>query len=465
MFSHSAMVYYSHLFRRRLRNEIMTDSKITTASEAVKRVRSGDRVYIGTSSSFAYDLVDALYDRKDELENVTLLCSMSITPCRMFNTDWPADIPAGSKGNPFIFDTFFLGAGERRAHRTHGMSFEFTSFHLSQIDLWMRTIGRPDISFLQVSPPDEDGFCSYGSSGICDHKYVVEETRRDVFLEINTGSPYIYGQDNLISMDHEKVAGIVHTDRNAPELMPDKVDDISRQISEIVVAEVPDGATLQLGLGKLSTAIGYDLKHKNDLGIFSELFSQPMMMLMQNGNVTNQAKGFMDGKSVFSFAAGTQEMYDFMDHNPEIYGAPFPFVNDARNIARNRNMISINSAMAVNLYGEVAADAMGYTQQSAVGGQLDFVKGAQWSEGGKSIIALSSSFMKHNKRRSKINLQFPPGTPVTTPRSEVQYIATEYGCVNLKTLNMSDRVRAMIRLAHPDFRDQLTQEAKDAGLL
>ena len=443
----------------------MTKNKSITAAEAAKHVQSGDRVYVGTSSSFAYTFLDALYDRKDELENVTLLCSMSITPCRMFDTDWPSDIPPGCKGNPFIFDTFFLGAGERRAHRKHNMAFEYTSFHLSQIDLWMQEIGKPDISFLQVSRPDEDGNFSYGSSGICDHKYVVEETRREVFLESNTGSPYIFGQDNLISSDHEKVAGILYTTGNAPELMPDEIDDTSRQIADIVLEEVPDGATLQLGLGKLSTAIGYDLKQRNDMGIFSELFSQPMMELMKEGNVTNAHKGFMDGMSVFSFSAGTQEMYDFMDHNPQIYGAPFPFVNDARNIAKNKNMISINNAMAVNLYGEVAADAIGYSQQSAVGGQLDFVKGAQWSEGGKSIIVLPSSFVKDGKRQSKISLQFAPGTPVTTPRSEVQYVATEYGCINLKTRNMSDRVRAMISLAHPDFRDQLTQEAKDCGLI
>ena len=443
----------------------MTDNKMITAAEAVKSVKSGDRVYVGTSSSFAYELLDALYDRKDELENITLLCSMSISPCRMFDTDWPTDIPPGQKGNPFSFNTFFLGAGERKAHRKHNMAFEFTSFHLSQVDLWIREIGKPDISFLQVSRPDVDGNYSYGSAGICDHKYVVQETRREIFLESNTGSPYILGHDNLISGDHPKVAGIVYTDNNAPELMPDEIDDVSRQISGHVVAEVPDGATLQIGLGKVSTAIGYDLKGRNDLGIFSELFSQPMMMLMKEGNVTNKCKGFMDGKSVFSFSAGTQEMYDFMDHNPEIYGAPFPFVNDARRICRNKRMISINSAMAVNVYGEVAADAMGFQQQSAVGGQLDFVKGAQWSEGGKSIIALSSSFVKNGQRRSKITLELPYGTPVTTPRSEVQYLATEYGCVNLKVLNMSDRVRAMIRLAHPDFRDQLTQEAKDAGLI
>ena len=272
----------------------MTNNKMITAAEAVKSVKSGDRVYVGTSSSFAYELLDALYDRKDELENITLLCSMSISPCRMFNTDWPEDIPVGQKGNPFIFDTFFLGAGERIAHRKHNMAFEFTSFHLSQIDLWIREIGKPDISFMQVSSPDENDNYSFGSAGICDHKYVVEETKREIYLESNTGSPYVLGQDNLISGDHPKVAGIVFTDNNAPELMPDEIDDISRQISKAVVAEVPDGATLQLGLGKVSTAIGYDLKGRNDLGIFSELFSQPMMMLMKNGNVTNKCKGFMD---------------------------------------------------------------------------------------------------------------------------------------------------------------------------
>lgn len=459
------MVYCLRLFLRRRFDVNRENEKVISAAEAVRSVRSGDRVYIGTSSSFAYELIDALYDRKDELENITLLLSTSLSPSRMFDTDWPADIPPGTKGNPFICDTFFLGVGERNAHRKHNMALEYTSFHLSQIDLWMREIGRPNISFLQVSRPDEQGFYSYSSAGICDHKYVVEETRRQVYLESNTGSPYIFGQDNLISGDHEKVAGIVLTDRSAPESPADEVDDISRQVAGHVIEEVTDGATLQLGLGRLSTAIGYELKQKNDLGIFSELFSHPMMVLMKNGNVTNRAKGFMDGKSVFSFSAGTQEMYDFMDHNSAIYGAPFPFVNDARNIARNRRMISINSAMAVNLYGEVAADAINWRQQSAVGGQLDFVKGAQWSEGGKSIIALSSSYEKNDLRYSKITLQFPPGTPVTTPRSEVQYIATEYGCVNLKVLNMSDRVRAMISLSHPDFRDQLIQEAKDAGLL
>jgi len=173
----------------------------------------------------------------------------------------------------------------------------------------------------------------------------------------------------------------------------------------------------------------------------------------------------MDGLSVFGFALGSKELYEYMDNNPVFYGAPFSFVNDPRNIAKNNRVISVNTAMSIDLFGQVAADSMGWTQQSAVGGQLDFVKGAQYSPGGKSIIALASTMEKNGKLESKITLNFPAGTAVTTPRSEVQYVATEYGCINLKNLSMGDRVRAMISLAHPDFRDQLTAEAKAMKLI
>jgi len=215
----------------------------------------------------------------------------------------------------------------------------------------------------------------------------------------------------------------------------------------------------------LSTAIGFGLGNKTDLGIHSELLSEPMLELIINGNVTNRYKGFMDGKSVFGFALGSAELYKYLNRNEKVYGAEFPFVNDPINIAKNKNMISINSTMALDIFGQAASDSLGWKQQSATGGQLDFVRGAQRSEGGKSIIATTSSFIKNGKRISKILTAFPAGTAVTTPRSDIQYVATEYGCVNLKVLNMSDRVRAMISLAHPDFRDQLMEDAKRFNLI
>ena len=430
--------------------------KIMSGAEAAKLVKSGDRVYVGTASSFAYDMLDALWDRRDELEDVAILCSMSVRPSRMFSADHDGH-------NPFHVETFFLGAQERIAHRKHGMPLEFTCFHLSQIDLWCKYVGKPDVCFFQVSMPDENGMVSCGPSGGCMYTYLAENARSIVF-ECNAQVPYIMnGEKHLLPLSIADA--IVYADYPVSPLAKDEVDEISQKISDFVMDEVPDGATIQLGLGKISTAVGYGLLKKNDLGIFTEMFNEPMMELMKNGNVTNKNKGFMDGLSVFAFSMGSNEMYNFMDHNPNLYIGTFPFVNDPRNVAKNKKMMSINTAMSVDLFGQVAADSMGWSQQSAVGGQIDFVKGAQWSEGGKSIIALASSFEKNGQRQSKICLNFPAGTAVTTPRSEVQYVATEYGCVNLKKLNMSDRVRAMISLAHPDFRDQLRDEAKKHGLI
>lgn len=431
-------------------------NKIMSAEEAAKLVKSGDRVYVGTASSFAYDMLDALWDRRDELEDVAILCSMSVRPSRMFSTDH-------DDHNPFHVETFFLGAQERIAHRKHGMPLEFTCFHLSQVDIWCRYVGKPDVCFFQVSEPDENGMVSCGPSGGCMYTYLAENARNIVF-ECNAQVPYIInGEKHLLPLS--MADAIVSADYPVSPLAKDELDEISQKISDIVMEEVPDGATIQLGLGKISAAVGYGLLKKNELGIFTEMFNEPMMELIKNGNVTNKNKGFMDGLSVFAFSMGSKEMYEFMDRNPNLYIGTFPFVNDPRNIAKNKRMMSINTAMSVDLFGQVVADSMGFTQQSAVGGQIDFVKGAQWSEGGKSIIALASSFEKNGQRQSKICLNFPAGTAVTTPRSEVQYIATEYGCVNLKKLNMSDRVRAMISLAHPDFRDQLRDEAKEHGLI
>ena len=430
--------------------------KIMSAAEAAKLVKSGDRVYVGTASSFAYDMLDALWDRREELEDVAILCSMSVRPSRMFSADHDGH-------NPFHVETFFLGAQERIAHRKHGMPLEFTCFHLSQIDLWCKYVGKPDVCFFQVSMPDENGMVSCGPSGGCMYTYLAENARNIVF-ECNAQVPYIMnGEKHLLPLS--MADAIVYADYPVSPLAKDEVDEISQKISDFVMDEVPDGATIQLGLGKISTAVGYGLLKRNDLGIFTEMFNEPMMELMKNGNVTNKNKGFMDGLSVFAFSMGSNEMYNFMDHNPNLYIGTFTFVNDPRNVAKNKKMMSINTAMSVDLFGQVAADSMGWSQQSAVGGQIDFVKGAQWSEGGKSIIALASSFEKNGQRQSKICLNFPAGTAVTTPRSEVQYVATEYGCVNLKKLNMSDRVRAMISLAHPDFRDQLMDEAREHGML
>ena len=430
-------------------------NKLMTANEAASRVKSGDRVYVGTASSFAYDLLDALWERRDDLEDVTILCSMALKKAEMFCQKYYGD------DNPFKISTYFLGSGERIAAR-NGMPMDYTSFHLSQLDLWCREVARPDICFLEVSRPDSNGYMSYGPTGCCLHEF-LQGYAREIYVESNIKTPFIHGDKALIHVS--QVDGIVETD-NPVSLLPDtRPDEISEKIANRIIDEIPDGATIQLGIGGLSTAIGYALKDRNDLGIYTELFTEPMMYLMKNGNVTNMCKGYLDGISVFGFAMGTEKMYEFMDNNPLLYGASFPFINDSRNIAKNKKMISVNTAMSLNLYGEVAADSLGYRQQSGVGGQIDYVKGSQWSEGGKSFIALSSTYEAAGEIKSKICVSFPEGTAITTPRSEVQYVATEYGIVNLKTLTMRERVKAIISLAHPSFRDSLTEEAKAKGIL
>lgn len=426
--------------------------KLMNAENAIRLINSGERVYVGTSSSVAFVLMKALWDMREELEGIEITSSLVLKPSPLYDE---------AEGNSFAFGTFFMGVEERKA-RDNGLKLNFTSVHLSQVDIWCKEVARPDVCLFDVSEPDENGYMCFGPSGIALHKFLKENADR-VIVQVNKQIPYIFGQNNLIHVS--EVDAIIEVDDKPATLANPEIDEVTKTLSNIIVDQVPDGATIQLGLGSLSTAIGFGLLNKNDLGIHSELLSEPMMELMINGNVTNKYKGFMNGKSVFGFALGSTKLYQYLNRNENVYGAEFPFVNDPRTIAKNKKMISINSTMAFDIFGQAASDSLGWKQQSATGGQLDFVRGAQWSEGGKSFIATTSSFVKNGKRISKIVTSLPAGTAISTPRSDVQYVATEFGCVNLKILNMSDRVKAMISIAHPDFRDQLTEDAKKFNLI
>ena len=425
------------------------DEKLTTAAEAVKVIRSGDRVYSGTASSTAYGLLEALWERRHELEGVTVINANAYQNSPIFDE---------TEDNPFLFSTFFTGVNERKQRDR----LSYTSVHLSLVDLWSETIGKPDVCLFEVSPPDINGYCCYGPSGVAPG-YRMKELGKTVILQVNRNTPYIFGEKNLIHISEADMICEIDWDYAGFEVM--EPDETSKKIASFILEEIPDGATFQLGLGNISTAIGYGLQSKNELGIFTELLSQPMVELMRRGNVTNAHKGFLNGKSVFSFSLGNPDLYAELNYNEKFYVLPFYRCNDARVIAQNKNMISINATMSLDLWGQAASECMNWRQYSAVGGQLDFVRGAQWSEGGKSFIATTSSFMKNGKRVSKIVPFFTPGTPVTTPRSDIQYVATEYGCVNLKVLTMEDRARAMISIAHPEFREELTAEAKKVGLI
>lgn len=426
--------------------------KLRTASEAVKAVRSGDRIYIGTASSIAYRLVEALYERREALEDVVICQGLTMRQLPIFTQE---------ASEHFSTLTYFAGPGERLGIRNHQTTF--TSFHLSQIELWCREIARPNVVFLEVSPPDEEGYMSYGAYGTTFHDY-AREMADTVVLQINRNAPYVYGDRSRVHISQATV--VVEADDEIDQVPNLPVDDSLKTLSQYIVDLIPDGATIQLGLGGISNAVGYGLRERNDLGIHTEMLTDSMMELSKLGVVTNKRKSFLPGKVVTAFAYGTRALYDYVDHNESVYFAPYSFVNNPVNIAKNDNMISVNTAMAVDLYGQVAADCLGGRQQSATGGQLDYVRGAQMSKGGKSFIALTSTVTsKSGKTSSRIVPSFPAGTAVTTPRSDVQFVATEFGCVNLKVLTMNDRARALIRLAHPDFRDELREQAKKIGLL
>ena len=436
-----------------MRQEILEayQARLTTAAEAVRCVKSGDNVFIGTCSSVAGDLCDALADRKDEVRDVTVGCSLVLKPVRLLQ----------GQIEGFRLNTFFVGPQERAAiDRGQG---DFTSVHLREIPIWCRETSAPDVAFLEVSPPDENGYMSFSSSGVILHRYMADEAKT-VILEVNRRAPYVYGEKNLI---HVPAAdAIVESDRPLGESGIRPADEAVQQISRLILQQIPDGACIQLGIGNVATAVGYGLTERNDLGIHSELMSDSLMELMKRGVVTNRRKTLLPGKSAVGFTSGSEELYRFLDHNEDMYYLPFPLINDINLIGRNDNMISINAGMSADLYGAVSADNITGRQFSGVGGQLDYVRGAQMSRGGKSIIAMTSTFLdRKGERHSRIVPYFPPFTAVTTPRSDVQYLVTEYGCVNLKPLLMGDRIRAMISLAHPDFREWLTDEARAAGLL
>lgn len=430
------------------------ESKKMSAHEAVNVIRSGDMVHIGAGSSVAYALCDALGERAEELEGVTITCALVARPTRILS---------GKDPSAFRVCSYFIGKQERAFMHSHKDRFDFTSVHLSQAQIFIRETAPADVALLEVSPPDKNGYMSFGANGVSIHE-CAKDVAKTVILQVNKNAPYVYGEHNLIHVSEADI--IVEADGELAEIPNIPVDDTINTISDYLLDQIPDGACIQLGIGGVANAVGYGLRSKNELGIHTEMMADSMMELMKLGVVTNSRKSFYPGKTVAAFTLGTKPLYAFIDHNPDMYYMPYYVVNDPYNIAKNDNMISINSAISIDILGQVNADNIGGQQHSATGGSIDFIRGAQMAKGGKSFIAIPSTIENARVgRASRIVSHFPVGTAVTTPRSDVQYVATEYGCVNLKPLTMRDRVRAMISLAHPDFRPQLLDDARMAELI
>ena len=432
------------------------DDKTLTADQAAALVQSGQNVYVGCCTSYARALSDALSARSKELEDVTIGCSNILPPMSFLRCENP---------NAFRVCSYFVGYEERKGIKMGNT--DYTSVHLGQVDQWCHHTFQPDVAFLDVSLPDDEGYMSYGVSGCCMHQFILEEAKT-VVLQINRYAPYVYGEQTRIHISQADYVVFADVEKETiPGGPAEENDPDILKMSQYLLDQIPDGACLQLGIGGVATAVGYGLMSKNDLGCHTEMMSDSFMALMKAGVINNSRRKFIPGKSVVGFAFGSRELYEFLDHNESMYFGPFPIVNNPLNIAQNDHMISINTAMSIDLLGQVAAEGIGTHQFSGTGGQGDYVRGAQLSKGGKSFLAFKSTVGKNpdGSLKSRIVPYFPPATVVTTPRSDVQYVVTEYGVVNLKWLTVSDRAKALIDLAHPDCRPELIAQAKKMGLL
>jgi 4-hydroxybutyrate CoA-transferase len=258
---------------------------------------------------------------------------------------------------------------------------------------------------------------------------------------------------------------IVEKDHPLTELPEIPISEEDEKIGAFIAERVPDGATIQLGIGGTSNAVGHLLKDKKDLGVHTEMLTESVMDLYDSGAVTCKKKTFHPGKILTGFCIGSRKLYDFIDHNPICEFAPIYYTNNVGNIAKNDKMVSINNTMTVDLTGQCASESLGHAMYSGTGGQADFVRGSAMSKGGMSFIALPSTSMTKNGRITRVVSEFLPGTIVTTPRSDVHYVVTENGVADLRLKSVPERVREMLKIAHPDFRDQLKHEAEKAGLL
>ena len=415
--------------------------QITSAEEAVKAIKSNDRVFVHGGVATPAQLVLALTARAEELRDVEIV---------HLHTEGPAPYAAANYTASFRTNCLFVGANIRNAVN-EGLA-DYIPIFLSEVPgLFRRGILPLDIALVQVSPPDRHGFCSLGVS--VDVARAAVQVARHVIAQINPNMPRTHG-DGLLHVS--ALHGAVVVDDPLPEIVASQPTPVESAIGRYVAELIEDGATLQMGIGAIPNAVLSALHSHRDLGIHTEMFADGAIDLIERGVVNNAQKRIHPGKVVSSFAMGTRRLYNFIDDNPQVVMLDVAYVNDTAVIRRNPRVTAINSAIEVDLTGQVAADSMGTVQYSGVGGQMDFVRGASLSEGGKPIIALPSAT---SKGISRIVPHLRLGSGVVTTRAHVHYVVTEYGIAYLYGRNLRQRARALIDIAHPAHRQELEKMA------
>jgi acyl-CoA hydrolase len=417
--------------------------KIATAEEAVRAILPGRRILISSGAAEPGRLVQALVTHGTQLRGNEIVHLMTLGA---------APYVAPGLEERFRHMAFFIGSNVRPAVQ-EGRA-DFLPVFLSEIPQLI-TSGRIGVhaALIQVSPPDQHGFVSLGVS--VDIVRGAVDTADIILAEINPQMPRTLG-DSFLHVDH--IAHLVPVDDPLPELVVEPLDDVCRQIGHHAAQLIPNGATLQMGIGRIPDAVMSGLKERSDLGIHTEMLSDGVMALAKAGVITGRKKTLLPGKIVTSFVMGTRALYDWVDDNAAVEMRPSSFTNDTFQIARNDQMVALNSALAVDLTGQVAADSIGGRFFSGIGGQVDFIRGAARSKGGKPIIALPST--AKNGEISRIVPVLEEGAGVVTSRGDIHYVVTEYGAADLWGKNIRQRTMALIGIAHPDFRGDLLAAAK-----
>jgi 4-hydroxybutyrate CoA-transferase len=423
--------------------EKIYESRIVTPEEAATKIQSGQRIFLTGNCSVPQKVLAALVKHAPNVTDVEICQALTVGP---------ADYVAPAMEGHLRVNTMFISANNRKAVQ-EGRA-DFTPVLLSEFPLlFKRKILPIDVALIHVSPPDEHGFCSLGIEvGLTKS---AAESAHIIIAEVNQQMPRTLGDS---FMHVSRLNHVVPVDYPLPELpmgeegSSETVQNIASHIAELI----PDGATMQLGIGAIPDAVLKFLFEKKDLGIHTELFSDGVINLVEAGILTNARKTLHPGKIIAGFILGTSNLYHWVDDNPIIELHPTEYVNDPFVIAQNERMVAINSAIEVDLTGQVCADSIGHKFYSGVGGQLDFIYGASRSRGGVPIIALPSTA----KDISRIVVALKPGAGVVTSRNHVRYIVTEYGVADLYGKTIRQRAQSLINIAHPMFRDELTSQAR-----
>lgn len=414
-----------------------------SAEDAMQPLRSGMNIFIHGAAATPTPLLEALCQRRD-LEHVTLY---------HMHTNGPAPFVAPECQDRFLSVSLFIGAPVREA--VNQGRADFVPVFLSDIPGLFRNRTIPlDAALIQVSPPDRHGFCTLGTS--VDSARAAVDAAPVLIAEINRQMPRTHGS-SVVPLS--RITAFIETDRPLHEHQPAPETAVEAAIGEQIAALIEDGATLQTGIGAIPDAVLARLTNKSDLGMHTEMFSDGVIPLVEAGVLNNRRKRIFPGRIVTSFVSGTRKLFDFVDDNPQVEFLSCDVTNDTSLLRKIDKLVAVNSALQIDLTGQVCADSLGHRMYSGIGGQMDFIRGAAVSQGGKAIIALPAT--AGQGRFSRIATELTPGAGVVTTRGHIHWVVTEFGAVNLHGLSLRQRADALISIAHPDFRAQLRHECAD----